>query len=232
MALPVSIDDFKATITRRGGLARGNRFALWITHPSTTMDSLLNTSKEKISGLAKLVGRPNYMEHNARDMYMLCESVQIPGKRIVTMEQPISHFTAKKPYTMLTEEIALTFLLTNDYHVRKYFDEWMHMTVDSRDFQTYYKTHYCKDIIIQQLTPKGVENNMEDYVAYSIRLQDAFPLAISAIDLTNTAESASLSMTVTMAYTTWYDLTESGANKRIIEIAQEIRRETDIARAT
>jgi len=31
--LPVGIDTLKSTIGRRGGVARSNRFAIYITHP-------------------------------------------------------------------------------------------------------------------------------------------------------------------------------------------------------
>ena len=42
MSLPVSIDTLKSTINRRGGVARGNRFAVYVSHPSKGMNSLLN----------------------------------------------------------------------------------------------------------------------------------------------------------------------------------------------
>ena len=42
MALPVSIDTMKSTINRRGGVARPNRFGVYITHPSKSINSLLN----------------------------------------------------------------------------------------------------------------------------------------------------------------------------------------------
>tara|TARA_B100000959_G_scaffold140955_2_gene148067 strand:+ start:1614 stop:2297 length:684 start_codon:yes stop_codon:yes gene_type:complete len=202
MSLPTNIDTMKSMITKKGGMARANRFAIYMTHPSTTMDSLLNFNKENLITNLFTGGSMGGFFNDPRDMFLLCESVQIPGKRIMTMEQPTSHFTAKKPYSMLTEEISFVFHLTNDYYVRKYFDEWQHMIVDSRDFQTHYKKHYCKDIILQQLTPSN-----DIIPAYSMRLQDAYPIATSPIDLNNATENANMSMTVTMGYTTWFDLT-------------------------
>ena len=47
MPIPAGIDNLKATITRRGGIARGNRFAIYMTHPNTTMNSLLNLNKNQ-----------------------------------------------------------------------------------------------------------------------------------------------------------------------------------------
>ena len=55
MALPVSIDTLKSTINRRGGVARGNRFAVYINHPSRGMNSLLNFNPATL--LSNLISR-------------------------------------------------------------------------------------------------------------------------------------------------------------------------------
>ena len=228
MPIPAGIDNLKATITRRGGVARGNRFAIYMTHPNTTMNSLLNLDKNQAIDLNNWNERMGEIgRHDSRDMYMLCESVQLPGKRIVAMAQPVTHFTADKPYSMLVDDITFTFLLTNDYHVRRYFDLWQHMIIDSKElsagstFETQYKKHYCKDVIIQQLSA-----NEDDAPVYTVLLQDAWPRAIGPIDLSNTSENSLLNMTVTMAYTTWFDLSDA-------EVGSEVRNKIkELVRAT
>ena len=41
MGKPVNIDSMKSTINRHGGIARGNRYAVYITHPSKTFNHIL-----------------------------------------------------------------------------------------------------------------------------------------------------------------------------------------------
>ena len=31
----------------------------------------------------------------------------------------------------MTDEVSMTFLLTNDYYIKKYFDMWQEMIIDS-----------------------------------------------------------------------------------------------------
>ena len=82
---PSSVDDFKATIGRRSGLARQNRFAIFMTPPGQTLLNLdlQNAAANLISGsfsLGSLVNDP-------RDIALLCESCQFPGRQIQTLRQ-------------------------------------------------------------------------------------------------------------------------------------------------
>jgi len=112
MALPAGIDALKSTIGRRGGLAKGNRFALYISHPAKK-PSLLNTDIEGIFNNAARslisggsLSLKSFIE-DPRDMYLLCESVTIPGRQIATQE----HFTdvkaIKKPYAYMNEDVNM-----------------------------------------------------------------------------------------------------------------------------
>ncbi|SVB44236.1 uncharacterized protein METZ01_LOCUS197090, partial [marine metagenome] len=46
---------------------------------------------------------------DGRDTYMLCTAVSLPGKRIATTEATHNHHMAKKPYSMATDEVSMTF---------------------------------------------------------------------------------------------------------------------------
>ena len=88
MSLPVSIDTMKSTINRRGGVARGNRFAVYVSHPSKGMNSLLKFDpatllSNLISGDGVNIG--DFIS-DPRDMFLLCQSCTMPGKRIITTE--------------------------------------------------------------------------------------------------------------------------------------------------
>jgi len=198
MSLPVSIDTMKSTINRRGGVARPNRFGVYITHPSKSINSLLNFNpatllSNLISGdgvnIADFISDP-------RDMFILCKSVTMPGKRITTTEAMHNHHLSKKPYSAATDEVTMTFMLTNDYYIKKYFDMWQEMIVDTsgKHYKTFYKSEYSTDVTIQQLSQGN------DIVpGYSIKLLNAYPIQVGAIELSSEGEGL-LEVSITWEY--------------------------------
>ena len=187
MSLPVSIDTLKSTINRRGGIARGNRFAVYVNHPSKGMNSLLNFNPANllsnlISGQGVNAG--DFIQ-DPRDMFLLCRNVTMPGKRISTTEATHNHHLSKKPYSAITDEVTMTFLLTNDYYIKKYFDMWQEMIVETsgKHYKTFYKSEYTTDVIIQQLSASN------DVVpGYTIELLNAYPIQVGAIELSSEGE--------------------------------------------
>ena len=198
MSLPVSIDTLKSTINRRGGVARGNRFGVYITHPSKGMNSLLNFNpatllSNLISGQGVNAG--DFIQ-DPRDMFLLCQSCTLPGKRILTTEATHNHHNTKKPYSAATDEVTMTFLLTNDYYIKKYFDMWQEMIVDTRKehYKTFYKSDYSTDVTIQQLSGSN------DIVpGYTVKLENAYPIQVGQIELSNESEGL-MEVSITWEY--------------------------------
>ena len=198
MSLPVSIDTLKSTINRRGGIARGNRFGVYITHPSKGMNSLLNFNP------ATLISNLIYGEglnigdfiQDPRDMFLLCQSCTMPGKRILTTEATHNHHNTKKPYSAATDEVTMTFLLTNDYYIKKYFDMWQEMIIDtsSHHYKAFYKNDYSTNVTIQQLSASN------DVVpGYTIELMNAYPIQVGAVELNEGSEGL-LELSITWEY--------------------------------
>ena len=198
MSLPVSIDSMKSTINRRGGIARANRFGVYINHPSKSMNSLLNFNPATL--LSNLISGDGVHAgdfiQDPRDMFLLCQNVVMPGKRILTTEKTSNHHNTKKPYSAATDEVTMTFLLTNDYYVKKYFDMWQEMIVDTSGdhYKTFYKSDYCTDVTIQQLS-----NSNDIIPGYSIRLENAYPIQVGAIELSSGSEGL-LEVNITWEY--------------------------------
>ncbi len=201
--LPTTIDDLKSTIGRRGGIARGNRFAVYITHPNKKQ-GLLNTDW---SGLASNVLTttinggsidPMAFFNDPRDMFLLCDSAQLPGRRIATTEKRTTHKAVKKPYSYMVDEATFTFLLTNDYYIKKYFDSWQDLIVSGDDKFIGYKESYTTDVVIQQMSSGN------DFIpAYGVKLINAFPIAINSIELSNQSQNDVIKVTITLGFDDW-----------------------------
>ena len=139
----------------------------------------------------------------------IMHSCTIPGKRISTTEATHNHHLAKKPYSMATDEVTMTFLITGDYYMKKYFDLWQEMIVDStgNHYKTYYKKDYVADVTITAL-----QGDADDTVGYSIILMNAYPIQVSQIELGEGVDGI-LEVTVTWEYDNW-KTTKDRENKR------------------
>tara|TARA_Y100000385_G_C13074604_1_gene630790 strand:+ start:1064 stop:1729 length:666 start_codon:yes stop_codon:yes gene_type:complete len=213
-----SIDNLKATIAKKGGLAMQNRFQIFFTPPTAnSIKSLLNKDiKSLIGDLAKNAisgGSPKNVIPDPRDISILCEAVSFPGRQISTLDYIADRQAIKVPYSIINEDVSMTFILTNDYYMKKVFDTWASGIFDVENYRAGYKKDFVTDIVIQQLD----QNNIP---IYSVKLEGAFPTTVSAVNLDNNSENTIQKMTVTMSYENYVpedivDSTKSVANSVI-----------------
>jgi hypothetical protein len=172
----MSVDNIKSAISNRGGLARTNRFLVTFNLPASAA-----ASAQTFKG-----GDP-------RDLTFLCESTQIPGRNINTLEYQTNKETIKLPNGFIDDDVTMTFLLTNDYYMKNVFESWMGSIVDTEQYQVGYKKDFQTDVTIQKL-------DLNDKKVYGIRLMNAYPILINAIDLNNSTTDEVQRVTVTFAY--------------------------------
>ena len=193
-----SIDDLKATIAKKGGVAMQNRFQVLFTPPTAnSLKSLLNKDVGSLVGdLAKNAlsgGSVKNMIPDPRDISILCESVQLPGRQITTIEYSADKQAIKVPYGIINEDVTMSFILTNDFYIKKLMDSWLSGIVDLDKYSVGYKKDFTTDVIIQQL-------NHQNIPIYSVRLEGAFPITVNAVSLDSNAENTIQKMSVTLSY--------------------------------
>ena len=196
-----SIDRLKGEITTRGGLARPNNF---------------------------MVELPSFGGVSTDTMNILCRNVTLPGKQVLTHDRLIQMEKEKVAYGYAVDDVSMTFLMLNDYSIRKYFDSWVNFIIDEDTQRAAYKDEYRRRIVVHQLAngvPQislGANINVGPFSAsksfsrgfplggkldvtrsvYSIELQDAFPTSIGEITLNNDQDGF-IEMTVQISYTKW-----------------------------
>lgn len=189
---PSSIDKFKSTIGKHQGIARTNRFALIMTPPE---QSLLNLDiQSQVTNL--LSGNsfaPSSLLNDPRDMSLLCETCSFPGRQITTIDYQTVRQPLKIPTGFFNEDITFTFLLTNDYYIKKMFDRWSELVLNTDLYKTGYLSDYARDVVIQQL-------NQANQVTYGIRLRQAFPISVNSIDMSNSDENTVVRLNVVFTY--------------------------------
>ena len=192
---PVTIDQFKATIGKRGGAAAPNRFSVTIAPPSRTLLDLdlNNIASSALSGNSNLGGLVN----DPRDINILCQTCQLPSRGIQTGDyDPHNRANTKRPTGLLIDDVEFTFLLTNDYYAKRVFDRWMETIIDHDSELVGYRDEYATDVWIQQLDKQNTP-------IYGVKLLYAYPIGVSTIELSNESGDAAHSVSVTMAYEGW-----------------------------
>tara|TARA_Y100000385_G_scaffold287208_1_gene350991 strand:- start:698 stop:1324 length:627 start_codon:yes stop_codon:yes gene_type:complete len=186
----MSIDQLKATISKKGGLSQANRFNVMFTPPQ---GSLLNSDPATlIGGLASGGGLSNVV-NDPRDISLLAESVNLPSSQITTLDHIAEKQSVKIPYAVIQEEVTMTFLLTNDYYIKNMFDKWGQSIIDLETYRVAYKKDIVTDVVIQQL-------NKQNIPIYGVKLENAFPTTIGGVALSNESADTPNKLTVTFSY--------------------------------
>lgn len=224
MTLPAGIDSLKASISRRGGMARSNRFAIYMTHP-TKNQSLLNTDVASLAGnAARSVlagGSPSLTSfiEDPRDIYLFCESCNIPGRQVTTTEHFTSMKAVKKPYGFLNEDVNFAFNLTNDYYIWKYLTAWIDFIILREGNNGYYMNYlenFGQDVIIQQM------GNTDFIPVYTVRLKKAYPITLNSIELSNSNENTIVQCTTTFTYQDWEEVSLVDGFRDLVQAGQSI----------
>jgi hypothetical protein len=182
------IEELKSKLISKGGLAMNNQF---------------------------LVNLPSMGGVDSRTMNVLCKEVSLPGRQILTLDRPIAMVQEKVANGFSTEDVSMTFYVTNDYAPKKYFDKWKSEIIVKKDDHLHvgYRDNYSRDIFIRQLKkpiarfgfdlgPLDFNLDVLGKSIYSVKLINAFPTSMSSIQL-NSDQDQIVEFSVQFSYTDW-----------------------------
>ena len=156
---------------------------------------------------------------DANDLNILCKNVTLPSRQISTVDRVIGIVTEKVANTFITDDINLSFHVTNDYNIKRYIESWMNLAVDNETYELGYKygaNGYGKEVVIHQLAhdnretyytnnplviPGGVGMHLSKKV-YTCVLEKAFPTNLGSIELTNELDGL-VEVSLSLTYTNW-----------------------------
>lgn len=215
-----SVDDIKAYASSRLGFARSNNFLVTLPSPpgKSSLGGLLRGAVEGLVGddlsgfIPSIPGVTGRTIPGSRELDVLCKSVSIPGKQILTSDRRIGMRNEKVAYGYAVSEVNMTFHLMNDYGIMNYFEAWQKEILDEEKQIAGYKNVYSKPVIIHQLRrpiigvstgvgPINIGASIGAGSVYSVRLEDAFPTTINAIEFSNDLDGL-VEVTVSFSYTT------------------------------
>lgn len=132
---------------------------------------------------------------NLENILLLCDQAQLPGVNYSTVPNRTFGEFRETPYERLYDTANFSFLVDQNMYVKFMFDSWMYQIQDFGTKQFNYYNNYITDIEIY------VED-LEDNQKYKIKLYEAYPKAIGAIQM-DYASKDIMRLNVTMQYRNW-----------------------------
>ena len=111
-----------------------------------------------------------------QEILLNCEGAQLPGITIGQSEKREYGPVIRIPNSVAYQEVPLTFYCSKDHRERMFFEMWMDLIFNrnTNDFNFY--DEYKSVVVIEQL-------DMEGNVTFAASLEDAYPLALTPIEL-------------------------------------------------
>jgi hypothetical protein len=166
-----------------GGFAKGNRYNVTIIPPQ-----FMSSNSDTLS-----------------KFQYLCEAVSLPTKGIASQAQDIYGPPREIPYRETFTEAALSFILDDNFTVKRFFDEWQEKIINVETGNVNYWNNFVAAINITRLSNDATSfadaTNM-----YKIELREAYPSAVGEIALGHTQGGEILRLSVTFKYRKWMTL--------------------------
>ena len=182
-----NIEELKSLISNSGGLAVTNLFRVEL---------------------------PSINGYSTRNLNLLCKAANLPGRQILTNDRVIGPIDQKVAYNTAHEDVSMSFHVPNDYKIRMYFEAWQALAIDPTTHEIGYLNEYAKTVKIHQLK-KGIglalySNNFldidllsADQIMFTCELYEAFPTTVTAIELSDATENATVDIQVQLSYRKW-----------------------------
>ena len=175
-----SIDKLR---TKIGGFAKGNRYNVTFSSLPTGLSTAVN-----------------------ENLQYLCESVSLPTKGIASNAHDVYGPPREIPYRETFTEAALSFILDDNFTVKRFFDEWQEKIINVETGNVNYWNNFVATINITRLS-NDATSFIDATDVYKIELREAYPSAVSEIALGHTQGGEILRLSVTFKYRKWMTLT-------------------------
>lgn len=138
-----------------------------------------------------------------------CERGSLPGRSIVGNSVRADGPRRFHPYLSTYDQLPFTIRVSKKGVERRFFDAWMSMIYSQKHQKLGWYDDYATEVEIQQLdediTPHGVDEDTpperEPSLIYT--LENAFPVAISGMELSYNSTDTYHTMNVTFTYDQW-----------------------------
>lgn len=177
------LDKFRGQMNKYGGPAKSNRFRVRINPTNSNFVNLVGASASIID-----------------DVPFLCESAEIPGRGLESVDARYYGPNQKLPFQTRYEDMNLVFICRSRFLERQFFDDWMNIVHPNNTFDFLYLEDYsCKIEIFSFSDVAIVVDDETTYGQYKVTLEDAYPVLVNPQPIT-WADSEFLRLGVSFTY--------------------------------
>lgn len=177
---------FLSNLNSKDGPAKANRFMVVIPIPAyinqfighSLLEQIVNFPGTIVSDISNAItGQKTSNAAMSRYLSLQCESSELPGRFLQTMDGKVYGPIFKVPYQSQYQDVSCTFICSNKFYERKLFDRWMEAIhpsdTNNLRFPKGYASTYLTDVKIIQY---------DDFIRqiYAVELMDAFPIGIAS----------------------------------------------------
>lgn len=215
--MPFNIAEFNANISR-GSIAQTSQFEGWILGGPGTYSK----SGKVQAGILNRYGLEEGMRFRI-------ESVNLPGRTLVTTDQNYHGPVRALPYRFNVQNVSLTIILSKDMREREVFMKWQDFFVghyrtnyNNASVAAPFDTRYYQDgigrIQVRQYSyplgdARGNTNGSEYELQNIITLEEAYPIGVNDIQMSWGDEGyAKLQVEIRYRYATEYNKNFGGTN--------------------
>ena len=176
--------EFMSKVDNLGSLARKHKFTIQIIEPS-----VLRTGSIEGNGWGVESSQiPSKIE-------FLASAASLPGKSFATTTHRMYGFGLDVPYEASYEPVQLTFMNTNDYSPRTFFEDWMANIARIKSYNMHYYNDFISTVNI------SAYDDLNDK-KYECKLIESWPKSMSAIEMGWDGQDVQ-TFTVDIQYSWW-----------------------------
>ena len=187
------------------GMSRKNRYEVTLYPPTGSRGSRGTTTNVFSKIMGDLLG-----DGTVRATGLRCESISLPGRNMDSTPDSNIYGPEREIVTGYSfGDINAVFQCSSDMREKKYWETWQRLTFNPKTFDIGYYNDYVGTIDIHTLDEQ--ENRR-----YGCRLVEAWPKSIGPQTLGYADNNTYQTISVTIAYRYWINLTDESSEPRSI----------------
>lgn len=125
-----------------------------------------------------------------------CHTTNFPQRNLVTSERLQNSSAFRVPYTQAYDPVTFSFYADATADTRRYFDLWQNSVINVRSNTLNYYYEFTANVEMWNLDEAGNRT-------YGVRLEEAYPIAVGAMDVAFGNSGTFQTITTTLQYRRW-----------------------------